>query len=120
MRSASSSSRGRRKPSSARKPKRIKVVSFDGLVIEAARKIGASIMIRGLRDGTDLDYEMQMAGMNETMAPELQTVFLAGQPVGANDYRHTRAPDSIDGWRHPPVRACGGRRGARKFPKFKP
>ncbi|TIS58920.1 MAG: pantetheine-phosphate adenylyltransferase [Mesorhizobium sp.] len=59
---------------------RIKVVAFDGLVIESARKHGASIMIRGLRDGTDLDYEMQMAGMNETMAPELQTVFLPASP----------------------------------------
>lgn len=59
---------------------RIKVVSFDGLVIDAARKHGAAIMIRGLRDGTDLDYEMQMAGMNETMAPELQTVFLPASP----------------------------------------
>ena len=59
---------------------RIKVVSFDGLVIDAARKHGASTMIRGLRDGTDLDYEMQMAGMNETMAPDLQTVFLPASP----------------------------------------
>lgn len=59
---------------------RIKVVSFDGLVIDAARKLGASMMIRGLRDGTDLDYEMQMAGMNATMAPELQTVFLPASP----------------------------------------
>ncbi len=59
---------------------RIRVVAFDGLVIDAARKQGASIMIRGLRDGTDLDYEMQMAGMNETMAPELQTVFLPASP----------------------------------------
>ena len=59
---------------------RIKVVSFSGLVIDAARKHNASIMIRGLRDGTDLDYEMQMAGMNETMAPELQTVFLPASP----------------------------------------
>ena len=59
---------------------KIKVVSFGGLVIDAARKHGASIMIRGLRDGTDLDYEMQMAGMNETMAPELQTVFLPASP----------------------------------------
>jgi pantetheine-phosphate adenylyltransferase len=59
---------------------RIKVVAFDGLVIDAARREGASIMIRGLRDGTDLDYEMQMAGMNETMAPELQTVFLPASP----------------------------------------
>ncbi len=59
---------------------RVEVVSFDGLVIEAARNLGASIIIRGLRDGTDLDYEMQMAGMNETMAPELQTVFLPASP----------------------------------------
>ncbi|CAM5374108.1 pantetheine-phosphate adenylyltransferase [Aquamicrobium terrae] len=59
---------------------RIKVVAFDGLVVDAARRHGASIMIRGLRDGTDLDYEMQMAGMNETMAPELQTVFLPASP----------------------------------------
>lgn len=60
--------------------RRIKVVSFDGLVIDAARNHGATIMIRGLRDGTDLDYEMQMAGMNETMAPDLQTVFLPASP----------------------------------------
>ncbi len=60
---------------------RIRVVSFDGLVIDAARKHGASIMIRGLRDGTDLDYEMQMAGMNGTMAPALQTVFLPASPA---------------------------------------
>jgi pantetheine-phosphate adenylyltransferase len=59
---------------------RIKVVSFDGLVVDAARRHGAAIMIRGLRDGTDLDYEMQMAGMNQTMAPDLQTVFLPASP----------------------------------------
>ncbi|KIZ33870.1 MULTISPECIES: pantetheine-phosphate adenylyltransferase [Rhodopseudomonas] len=50
--------------------------TYDGLTITAAQKIGARIMIRGLRDGTDLDYEMQIAGMNETMAPTVQTVFL--------------------------------------------
>jgi pantetheine-phosphate adenylyltransferase len=59
---------------------RIKVVAFDGLVVDSARQHGASIMIRGLRDGTDLDYEMSMAGMNETMAPRLQTVFLPASP----------------------------------------
>ena len=37
-------------------------------------------MIRGLRDGTDLDYEMQMAGMNETIAPDLQTIFIPASP----------------------------------------
>jgi pantetheine-phosphate adenylyltransferase len=59
---------------------RLEVMSFEGLLIDAARRNGAQIMIRGLRDGTDLDYEMQMAGMNETMAPELQTVFLPASP----------------------------------------
>src|SRR5262245_7293687 len=39
-------------------------VTFDGLVVTAAQRAGAGILIRGLRDGTDLDYEMQMAGMN--------------------------------------------------------
>lgn len=59
---------------------RLSVIAFEGLVIAAARKHGAGIMIRGLRDGTDLDYEMQMAGMNETMAPELQTIFVPASP----------------------------------------
>jgi pantetheine-phosphate adenylyltransferase len=59
---------------------RLKVVAFEGLLIDAARTHKASLLIRGLRDGTDLDYEMQMAGMNETMAPDLQTVFLPASP----------------------------------------
>ena len=56
-------------------------VTFSGLVVEAARKAGATILIRGLRDGTDFDYEMQMAGMNEAMAPEMQSVFLPASPL---------------------------------------
>ena len=59
---------------------RISVIAFDGLVVEAAREAGAGIIVRGLRDGTDLDYEMQMAGMNGTMAPDVQTVFLPASP----------------------------------------
>jgi pantetheine-phosphate adenylyltransferase len=38
-------------------------------------------LIRGLRDSTDFDYEMQMAGMNEAMAPEVQSVFLPASPA---------------------------------------
>ena len=56
-------------------------ITFSDLVIEAARRLGADMLIRGLRDGTDLDYEMQMAGMNETMAPEVLTVFLPASPM---------------------------------------
>ncbi|ERF85367.1 pantetheine-phosphate adenylyltransferase [Bradyrhizobium viridifuturi] len=50
--------------------------TYDNLTVTAARKLGATIMIRGLRDGTDLDYEMQLAGMNEAMAPDVHTVFV--------------------------------------------
>jgi len=50
--------------------------TYDNLTVAAAQKNGATIMIRGLRDGTDLDYEMQMAGMNEVMAPDVHTVFI--------------------------------------------
>ncbi len=56
-------------------------VTFSGLVIEEAKRQSASILIRGLRDSTDFDYEMQMAGMNETMAPVVQTVFLPASPA---------------------------------------
>ncbi|MBB5762332.1 pantetheine-phosphate adenylyltransferase [Methylorubrum rhodesianum] len=54
----------------------LEVVTFDDLAVSAARRCGARLFIRGLRDGTDLDYEMQLAGMNGAMAPEVQTVFL--------------------------------------------
>lgn len=56
-------------------------VTFDDLVVSLAKREGATILIRGLRDGTDFDYEMQMAGMNGTMAPNIQTVFLPASPV---------------------------------------
>ena len=52
------------------------VVTFGDLAVAAARRAGASVIIRGLRDGTDLDYEMQMAGMNAAMAPDLPTIFV--------------------------------------------
>jgi pantetheine-phosphate adenylyltransferase len=58
----------------------IEACTFDNLVVDFAREVGATLLIRGLRDGTDLDYEMQMAGMNGTMAPWLQTVFLPARP----------------------------------------
>ena len=55
--------------------------TYDNLTVTAARQVGATIMIRGLRDGTDLDYEMQLAGMNEVMAPEVHTVFVPASPA---------------------------------------
>lgn len=73
----------------------VDVVSFDGLAVDAARRHGARLLVRGLRDGTDFDYEMQMAGMNAHMAPELQTVFLpagtASRPITATLVRQIAA-----------------------------
>ena len=73
----------------------LEVVSFADLAVDAARRHGARIMVRGLRDGTDFDYEMQLAGMNATMAPELQTVFLpaatASRPITATLVRQIAA-----------------------------
>ncbi len=58
----------------------IRVAEFEGLMVEAARQAGASLVIRGLRDTTDYNYEMQMVGMNTQMAPDLQTVFVPSSP----------------------------------------
>ncbi len=80
-------------PVAAEEGTALEVITFDNLVVEAARKAGAGLLIRGLRDGTDLDYEMQMAGMNGTMAPEIQTVFLPASPRVRPHHRHLGAPD---------------------------
>lgn len=59
----------------------IDIVTFSGLAVDAARTHGASVIVRGLRDGTDFDYEMQMAGMNGEMAPEIQTIYVSASPA---------------------------------------
>jgi pantetheine-phosphate adenylyltransferase len=56
-------------------------ITFSDLVVAAARREGATLLIRGLRSSADFEYEMEMAGMNETMAPELQTVFVPASPA---------------------------------------
>lgn len=60
---------------------RVTSTSFEGLAVDAARKAGATIIIRGLRDARDVDYEMQMAAMNRTLAPDLATVLLPASPT---------------------------------------
>ena len=54
----------------------IEVIPFDSLLVDFARKVGASMIVRGLRAVSDFDYEIQMAGMNYRMAPDVETVFL--------------------------------------------
>ena len=61
--------------------KELEVVTFRDLAVEAARRHGASIIVRGLRDGTDFNYEIQLASMNAAMAPEVQTVFFPASPL---------------------------------------
>lgn len=58
----------------------VEVVTFSGLVIDAAREAGACALVRGIRDGSDFDYELRLALMNRAMAPELDTLFLAASP----------------------------------------
>jgi pantetheine-phosphate adenylyltransferase len=56
-------------------------LTFADLVVSVAQREGATILVRGVRDATDFDYEMQMAGMNGAMAPEVTTVFLPAAPA---------------------------------------
>jgi pantetheine-phosphate adenylyltransferase len=61
---------------SARTGTKIEVISFDILLIELARKLGAGAIIRGLRAVSDFDYEFQMAGMNYRLDHTIETMFL--------------------------------------------
>ena len=55
---------------------RIQVVALDGLVVDYCRAHDFSVLLRGLRNGTDLDYEYQMANTNAVLASSVETVFL--------------------------------------------
>ncbi|MEM8541555.1 MAG: pantetheine-phosphate adenylyltransferase [Pseudomonadota bacterium] len=74
---------------------RVKIVTFDNLVIDAAANAGAHVIVRGLRDATDFAYEMQMAGMNGQMAPDLPTIFMPAsadtRPISATLVRQIAA-----------------------------
>lgn len=56
--------------------KNVLVKPFSGLLIEFARACDAGIIVRGLRAISDFEYEVQLAGMNRSLAPEIETVFL--------------------------------------------
>ncbi len=62
----------------------VKVESFTGLVRDFVVARGGKAMVRGLRSGTDFDYEFQLAGMNRSLAPDVETVFLT--PSAATQY----------------------------------
>ena len=58
----------------------LRCITFSDLVVATAKREGAGILVRGLRGMTDFDYEIEMAGMNSAMAPDVQTVFLPASP----------------------------------------
>lgn len=58
----------------------VEVDSFEGLTIEYARKIGAEVLIRGLRAVSDFEYEMQLSQTNSALCDDVKTVFLTTKP----------------------------------------
>ncbi len=56
--------------------KRVEVQSFDGLLVDFAKRVGATVIVRGLRAVSDFEYEFQMALMNRNLGPHIETVFL--------------------------------------------
>ena len=54
----------------------VEVRSFEGLLVDFARRVGATVIVRGLRAVSDFEYEFQMALMNRNLEPALETVFL--------------------------------------------
>jgi pantetheine-phosphate adenylyltransferase len=94
---------------------RVSIQSFDGLLAEFAKRVGASIIVRGLRAVSDFEYEFQMALMNRRLHPSLETVFL----VPAVDLTYlssslvrevARFGGDVGGLVHPAVAAALGSR----------
>ena len=59
----------------------VRVMPFSGLVTDFARDIGASLIVRGLRDASDFDYERRMASLNRILQPSIDTHFITGTLV---------------------------------------
>jgi len=58
----------------------IKAMTFQGLMVNLAREVGASILVRGIRSVSDFEYEINLANVNKTLAPGIETVFLPTEP----------------------------------------
>lgn len=88
----------------------VEVEGFNALLVKYARKIGATVLIRGLRAVADFEYEFQMAGMNQQLAPGIETVFLMAdvslQPIASKLVKEiARYGGSIDKFVTPAVAA---------------
>jgi pantetheine-phosphate adenylyltransferase len=58
------------------KIKNVKIIQFNGLMVDCAKENNASVILRGLRAVSDFEYEFQLAGMNRKLMPEADTIFL--------------------------------------------
>lgn len=67
---------------------RLRVESFSGLLVEYAEKVGATVIVRGLRAVSDFEYEFQMALMNRRLDPKIETVFM--MPAESYSYLSSR------------------------------
>lgn len=86
----------------------VRVEGFNSLIIEHARGLGASVMVKGLRAISDFDYEFQMAQLNRHLAAEIETVYLPASPqysfVSSSGVREVAAwGGSVDDWVPPHV-----------------
>jgi len=93
------------------KDAKVDVQSFDGLLVEFARKIGATVIVRGLRAVSDFEYEFQMALMNRPLAAKLETIFLVPAfdltYLGSSLVREVaRFGGDVSGLVHPAVQAA--------------
>jgi pantetheine-phosphate adenylyltransferase len=61
----------------------IQIDAFDGLLVDYARSRGIAVVVKGLRAVSDFEYELQMAEMNATLAPGLDTMFVTAKPAWA-------------------------------------
>lgn len=59
----------------------VEIVSFDGLLVDFARAEGISLVVKGLRAVSDFEYELQMAQMNASLSPGLDSMFVAANPA---------------------------------------
>lgn len=58
----------------------IKVASFQGLLVDYAKEVEADVLIRGIRSVSDFEYEINLASINKTLAPNIETFFLPTSP----------------------------------------
>jgi pantetheine-phosphate adenylyltransferase len=62
----------------------VDVVQIEGLVVHGCERLGATVIVRGVRSASDVDYELQMARTNHALAPTIETVLIASSPEHAH------------------------------------